>query len=800
MDEIYDTIDKGYKIGLFESPTGTGKTLSIICSTMSWLRDYKRNSLRNQIAEDSSSSDDEPEWVTQAYNKSVISQTLGKAIDFEKKLQKLADRGVVTELKSERVKQKRQKVESGNDDEFVPLDYYSDSEVALVEQESSRLADEIKYLQARVSGQESELEVGEDCAHKIIFASRTHSQLTQFAHQLRLTNFPSSLGEIPERIKFVPLGSRVQLCINEKVRKLGSADAMNDACVDLQKDKASGCTYYPKPSDDSLADKVQTFSDHSFATISDIEGLSNLGHLIGICPYYSVRNSTSRAEILALPYQLLLLRVSREVMKVAVDNAIVVIDEAHNLADTITAVNSVSITMVELTMAMTGLRKYLSKFSKRLNSGNRINIMKLIKLCSVLVNYFNSETANKTKSGDVVNTLDLFQGNTGDMINVHRLNKFLTKSKIAYKIESYMDHLDEEEEPHIKRSSSSPILFKIIQFLQCLCNPSNEGQFVLEKTLEAKALRYLLLDPSPVFTEIVEKAKCVILCGGTMEPFDDYTSYLFPDVPKEKIKIFSCGHLIPKENLKVYSFGNFQGTQFDFRFDKRDDPDLLQKLGALLCQLFLKIPRGLVIFFPSYKYLEKVMAVWTNYGILSQLQKIKCIFHEPKGSLNIESTLLAYSEEIRKSGGAALFSVVGGKMSEGINFSDDLARGVVVVGLPFPNVFSAELIAKKNFIIEANKTKGASAAVANDAAKQFYENLCMRAVNQSVGRSIRHANDYAQIILIDRRYEDVNIRDKLSKWVRDCLSPSHEVNYILKSIEDFFRERVSKSHQTSRPI
>ena len=43
----------------------------------------------------------------------------------------------------------------------------------------------------------------------------------------------------------------------------------------------------------------------------------------------------------------------------------------------------------------------------------------------------------------------------------------------------------------------------------------------------------------------------------------------------------------------------------------------------------------------------------------------------------------------------------------------------------------------------------------------------MKAVNQSVGRSIRHINDYAAIIFVDYRYSSDNIRKKLPRWITD---------------------------------
>ena len=33
----------------------------------------------------------------------------------------------------------------------------------------------------------------------------------------------------------------------------------------------------------------------------------------------------------------------------------------------------------------------------------------------------------------------------------------------------------------------------------------------------------------------------------------------------------------------------------------------------------------------------------------------------------------------------------------------------------------------------------------------YYENKCMKSVNQAIGRAIRHANDFASIVLLDKR-------------------------------------------------
>lgn len=796
MDAIYDAINGNYKVGLFESPTGTGKTLSIICAAMTWLREYKKNNavstkkplLQVQLSdsEEPESSDDEPEWVKQAYLKSIAAQTKEKAIEYEKHLQDLLTS--VTELTTDykEEKNRRKKIRPNSEDEFAPDDYFSDSELALVEGQNTRLAAEIRQLTNRIAGGDEETSLPPSCPHPIYFTSRTHSQLSQFAEQLRLTSFDTSLAVVPEKTKFLPLGSRKQLCINPKVSNLASLAAINDACVDLQKKKEHKCEYYPLEDNSRPSGLVRQFMDYSYSKIHDIEDLGNLGSKLQICPYYSVRSSTDIAEIVALPYQMLLMTNAREIMNLNIDNAVVVIDESHNLIDTITSLNSVSIKLSELTLVIKSLKLYLNKFSRRLNSGNRIHLLKLIKLCQSVEKFLNGQ--NTYKTGDFVDHLEIFKGSTADMINVHKLDKFLAKSKIAYKIETYMSTIDDI---NYVKSSSNPILFKISHFLRCLTNKSREGQFVWTNDNDDVAINYILLDPSFIFEDIIKRARCVLLCGGTMEPMEDYLQYLFPSLPKEKVKTFTCGHLIPPENLNVFPIHSMNNITFEFSYEKRNQHDMIGQLGIFLISLFAKVPEGIVIFLPSYKYLHHVMEVWRSSGLLKQMESAKEVFQEAQNSQLVDSILKLYTKAINKSSkGACLFSVVGGKMSEGINFADDLARAVVVVGLPFPNALSAEMIAKRNFIVDSCLAKGQTKSQAMESAKLFYENICMRSVNQSVGRSIRHSKDYACIYLIDQRYNKINIQHKLSKWVRDRIQANHRhTEQVFSATELFFSSK-----------
>lgn len=279
---------------------------------------------------------------------------------------------------------------------------------------------------------------------------------------------------------------------------------------------------------------------------------------------------------------------------------------------------------------------------------------------------------------------------------------------------------------------------------------------------------------------------------------DDYIHHLFPYVDPARISTISCGHVIPPENLLVRTVANGpKNIEFDFTFEKRNLTATIDELGHCIEEFSQIIPCGLVIFFPSYTYLQQVATRWKvgseqNVSSWDRISAKKKIFSEMKEGPGVDDVLQDYSATINAGNGALLLSVVGGKMSEGINFSDKLGRGVIIVGMPFPNIQSAEWKAKLAYIEKSMVGRGGTTADGKKAAREFYENACMRAVNQSIGRAIRHRNDYACILMLDQRYDSQRIRAKLPGWIQKGLvldggrQPFKEIS---NDVVEFFKSK-----------
>jgi chromosome transmission fidelity protein 1 len=403
-------------------------------------------------------------------------------------------------------------------------------------------------------------------------------------------------------------------------------------------------------------------------------------------------------------------------------------------------------------------------------------------------------------------------------IKLINLQRYLENSGLSQKLLGFTRSKGDEDHdvPSTGLSKHVSAMAVVQTYLEKLNLKGEEGKIVSEwptsgdssNGFQHPTLRYVLLQPASCFDNVLEEAHAVALVGGTLSPFGHVAAELLagsepqetsgsstgpatgedeksllqlsieadiyfkqqakrPDNCRSSVSVvssrfaaFTCDHVIDKSRifLKCLSFGP-NGQKFDFRHQSRMASAICEDLGQAILQLCQAVPNGLVVFLPSYSYEAHLVRQWQHSGLFDKINQRKKVFREPKSAQQLDMALRLYSSQAAEPGGALLLSVIGGKMSEGINLSNSMARGVVVVGLPYPD--------SSDPILREKMTNLEQSCIGGISGQAYYQNLCMRAVNQSCGRSIRHAHDYAAIILCDYRYaSQSNIWEALPKWLR----------------------------------
>lgn len=83
MRDLYQILEDG-KVGIFESPTGTGKSLSLICGSLTWLRDHKRGLLDGLTGH--LEPGDDPDWMVEAEKQERRRNLLQQRHELERRL------------------------------------------------------------------------------------------------------------------------------------------------------------------------------------------------------------------------------------------------------------------------------------------------------------------------------------------------------------------------------------------------------------------------------------------------------------------------------------------------------------------------------------------------------------------------------------------------------------------------------------------------------------------------------------------------------------------------------------------
>ena len=316
---------------------------------------------------------------------------------------------------------------------------------------------------------------------------------------------------------------------------------------------------------------------------------------------------------------------------------------------------------------------------------------------------------------------------------------------------------------------------------------------------EAHLVLKLLL-PGLLMKNLSDSCRSVVLASGSLSPLPSLCAEL--DLQgaetskggrlQTRPPPLVADHVVDKQKqLLALAIGNFpNGDPLTVNYNNYKDPRFFGRLGDAVARVVESIPRGgVLIFLPSYSMLNKCLKCWNPFEsrsgsrnfesqehacpqIWERLQQSKGkVIVEPSGSQEMfEAARDEYADTIKREGSCVLLAVFRGKMSEGISFNDDNARGVICVGIPFPNARDRSITAKKSYNDEQRKLKKKTGLLPGG---DWYSQEAFRAIAQALGRCIRHEADYGTVVLLDSRHCNDGSpgfeHSKLPKWMRDSV-------------------------------
>eukprot|EP00698_Gefionella_okellyi_P017870 TRINITY_DN5291_c0_g1_i2.p1 TRINITY_DN5291_c0_g1~~TRINITY_DN5291_c0_g1_i2.p1 ORF type:complete len:797 (+),score=176.93 TRINITY_DN5291_c0_g1_i2:1244-3634(+) len=310
-----------------------------------------------------------------------------------------------------------------------------------------------------------------------------------------------------------------------------------------------------------------------------------------------------------------------------------------------------------------------------------------------------------------------------------------------------------------------------------------------------RTFSFWCFNPGLAFQDLMRcGVRNVILCSGTLSPMESFAHELSLafDIRLEN------PHVIQPQQVSVCVIGKGPtGKALNSSFKTRDSDEYKSELGMTVVNVCRMVPDGVLVFFPSYAVLQTCIDFWQRRRdahtptLWETMHQHKQPVVEPRDSASLATCMADFQNKIRdpSTHGAVFFAVCRGKVSEGLDFADRNGRAVIVTGLPFPSHTDPKVRIKRRILDDVRRQGDQSALTGND----WYTQQAMRAVNQAIGRVIRHRFDYGAILLCDERFANKAHRDQLSLWLRPHVVECADFGRAARALSVFFK-------RTDRPV
>jgi DNA excision repair protein ERCC-2 len=267
------------------------------------------------------------------------------------------------------------------------------------------------------------------------------------------------------------------------------------------------------------------------------------------------------------------------------------------------------------------------------------------------------------------------------------------------------------------------------------------------------------LDGREITDPVLRQARGSIVMSGFLSPPKVYRDLILRS--SEDVRLREFDSPFPPENRLILA-----ACDVSSRFERRTD-QMLKKWAKYIEVISIANKGNIGVFFTSYNLMNTILShIDIDRGMIVEERKTR------------RTELM---EKLTKSDNNALFGVMGGKFSEGMDYPDNLLKCVVTVGLPYAtwNVYQQALIRYFDYQFPGN-----------GRAYAYLTPAIFRLV-QACGRVHRSATDKGCIIMLDERITQPNIKYLLpsyyQKEMKIVKNPIECGNFMVK-----FWEKLQK--------
>ena len=478
---------------------------------------------------------------------------------------------------------------------------------------------------------------------------------------------------------------------------------------------------------------------------------------IDVCAWATAREAAKNTRVVVCDYNHVFVEGVREaslpVMGIDLENTILIVDEAHNLPDRIRSGLERRVTERVFQRALIDVEEYKEEMEKResdldIPESNHLREAKSLEKQvralrddAGLRKWFEEKKAeNEETKGDDVRVatqefLDVISKAIGGVLeedpedDISRLRMMIARL-LSVVIE---DDEDSEEDEQNDCTRLAEILEICIRYRK---NPALA--LVFDELLDEPRVTSHLLDPSVVGEPIFERSLGSILMSGTLFPPEMYAEVL--GIPRSRASCNEYASGFPLGNRPVLIASDVTSKYTE---RERSFSSIINHVKSVIDNT----KGNVAIFSPSYAILDRVYDEienrWPQKKIIKEEQRMS-----KAGVERLISTLY----EQRQMGGVALFGVLSGKLSEGVDYTDNILSALVCIGLPLPPPS-----AKQDALIEYYSKKYDR----NRAWKYASLQPAVNSILQALGRPIRKKEDRAIVVLLEKRL--------LERRVGDCM-------------------------------